>query len=324
MKKFFAVLMTVAAMSNVFNITASGATDTSVNVYVTISDKDGDLVLTQEKINVTDVDNDGALTINDALYVAHEVKYEGGAEAGYESAYSAYGLSLNKLWGTSNGGSYGYYVNNKSAWSLTDTVEEGDYVNAYIYTDLTTWSDKYCYFAANTTTVKAGEEINLTLLAAGYDADYNPIEVPVEGAVITVNGEKTEYTTDKDGKTTITIRTEGSYVISAVSDTLTLVPPACKASILVNDEVNTTVNTGENTTVNNEQDTVADNEQNTTANTKSDTTVSNENNTTITAEQNATSPKTGDSVNYAIFVVLLSLSGIVILSAKGKEQSLDK
>lgn len=49
----------------------------------------------------------------------------------------------NKLWGTENGGSYGYYVNNVSTWSLTDPVDEGDYVNAFVYTDLTTWFDTY-------------------------------------------------------------------------------------------------------------------------------------------------------------------------------------
>lgn len=211
----------------------------TANVYVTISDKDGKLALVQEKITVSDVDKDGYLTINDALYNAHEAKYEGGATAGYASSSGSYGLSLNKLWGTANGGSYGYYVNNASAWSLADVVKEGDYINAFVYTDLTAWSDTYCYFDAYTTASTAGKEVTLTLSMYQYDADWNKVAVPVEGATITIDGEKTEVKTDKEGKATITISTEGTYLISAVSDKLTLVPPVCTATVSSASQANT-------------------------------------------------------------------------------------
>ena len=49
------------------------ANDTAV--FVTICDKDGKIALAQEKINVTDADGDGTLTITDALFCAHEAKY---------------------------------------------------------------------------------------------------------------------------------------------------------------------------------------------------------------------------------------------------------
>ncbi len=243
MKKFLTFLMILPILIGTMSITAFAQTAEEISVYVTISDEDGKLALTQEKIAVTDIDNDDLLTINDALYVAHEKKYKGGATAGFDSELSDYGISLNKLWGTANGGSYGYCVNNKSAFSLSDTVNHGDYINAYIYTDLTAWSDTYCYFDMNATSVNAGDEINLSLLATGYDSEYNPIVIPVENAVITVNGEKTSTTTDTEGKATIKIKNSGEYVISAVSDTQILVPPVCKATVTGNNVITTVPST---------------------------------------------------------------------------------
>lgn len=230
MKKLTAVVMTMLLALGVFGTTAFADT-TEVNVYVTIADENGALALAQEEITVSDVDADGAITINDALYAAHEAKYEGGAAAGYAASTGDYGLSMDKLWGTENGGSYGYYVNNASAWSLTDPVAEGDYVNAYVFTDLAAWSDTYSFFDVNTAEAEEGEEIMLKLSYAGYDADWNPVTLPVEGAVITVNGEATEFTTDAEGNVKVTIDEAGEYVISAESDAMTLVPPVCKVTV---------------------------------------------------------------------------------------------
>lgn len=232
MKKFLSVAMTLLLLLGTCGITVFAAeTDASATVYVTISDAEGQLVLTQEAITVTDVDADGALTINDALYAAHEAKYEGGAAAGYGSGMTDYGLSMNKLWGTENGGSYGYYVNNASAWSLADPIKDGDTINAFVYTDLTAWSDKYCFFDVNTVAGAVNSEVTLTLSAAGYDAEYNPITTPVSDAAITVNGTTTAYKTDAEGKVTLELENIGKYVISATSDTMTLVPPVCVVTV---------------------------------------------------------------------------------------------
>ena len=129
--------------------------------------QDGKLVLVLEKIDLSDADGDGTITINDALYLAHEAEFEGGAAAGYASEQSDYGLSLTKLWGCENGGSYGYYVNDASAMSLADPVKDGDRINAFVYTDLKTWSDKYCYFDKASVTAQSGESFSLVLTGAG-------------------------------------------------------------------------------------------------------------------------------------------------------------
>lgn len=231
MKRVFWMALMCVLMSGAIGVTAFAEKEDAVKVYVTISDDEGNLVMTQEEVTVTDVDGDGAFTIHDALYAAHEAKYEGGAEEGYASYTGDYGLSLSKLWGVENGGSYGYCVNNNSAMSLADVVADGDYINAYVYTDLTTWSDTYCYFDANTISVESDKEVSLVLSAASYDSKYNPITIAVENAAITINGEATDFTTDAEGKVVIALEKEGTYVISAVSETQTLVPPVCIVTV---------------------------------------------------------------------------------------------
>ena len=225
MSAFIAVMLVICASA----IPAFAADGPSA--YVSISDKDGKLVLVLEKIDLSDADGDGTITINDALYLAHEAEFEGGAAAGYASEQSDYGLSLTKLWGCENGGSYGYYVNDASAMSLADPVKDGDRINAFVYTDLKTWSDKYCYFDKASVTAQSGESFSLVLTGAGFDGDWNPVSVPVEGAKITVDGEATDFVTGADGRVSVTVSEAGSHVISAISDSETLVPPVCVAVI---------------------------------------------------------------------------------------------
>ena len=200
-------------------------------VYVTIADGQGQLVMVNAVIDVTDVDADGALTINDALYAAHEAAYEGGAEAGYAAADAGYGLSISKLWGEENGGSYGYYLNDVSAYSLLDPVADGDYLNAFVYTDLEAWSDQYCAFDVKRVEAAAGAGVDLTLSMIIFDENWNAVSVPVEGAIITVDGEDSAFVTDAEGKVQLTLDVAGEHLISAHSDAANLVPPACIVTV---------------------------------------------------------------------------------------------
>ena len=228
LQRIFALVLALAVviMAQCMQVFAEGE---GVQVYVTIAK--GEVALAQEAVTVTDADSDGVLSISDALYAAHEARYDGGAAAGYGCAMTDYGLSMTKLWGVDNGGSYGYYVNNASPMSLADPVSEGDYITAYAFTDLTAWSDTYSYFDVNTAEVEAGQTVTLTLSAAGYDESWNPVNLPVEGASIIVNGADTGVVTDTEGKATVTITAEGRSVISAASSTQTLVPPVCIVTV---------------------------------------------------------------------------------------------
>ena len=229
MKKLLAIMLGVVL---VLSLCSAGfaAEELSAEVYITIADENGKLAVAAEKINVTDMDGDGALTVNDTLYAAHEQFYEGGADAGYATEVTQWGLGILKLWGTANGGSYGYYVNNVSAWSLADVVNTGDYVAAYVFTQPKTLDDKYSYFDKLTEDIEAGE-VTLTLTKADYDKDWNPITVPVEGAIITVDGVATGVKSDAEGKATIKLDTNGRRLVSATADDQVIVPPVYIATV---------------------------------------------------------------------------------------------
>ena len=229
MKRTIAIILSATLLISMSVICAAAAD--KAEVYVTIADKDGKLAVTAEKVTVTDTDSDGALTINDALYAAHEAFYEGGAAAGYATSVSQYGLGLDKLWGAANGGSYGYYVNNNSAWALTDTITDGDHVYAFVYTDLVGWSDNYSYFDSFMGDIEADAEFTLTYSRAGYDESWNPVTLPVEGAVITVDGEATDIKTDADGKATLKLSENGAHLISATYSAARLTAPVFIASV---------------------------------------------------------------------------------------------
>ena len=105
MKKLISTISAMALICSAAMAVNASAEGETANVTVTIAN--GDLALVQEKVEVTDIDKDGALTVNDALYLAHEAKYDGGAQAGYKSSVGQWGLGLDKLWGVETGGSYG-------------------------------------------------------------------------------------------------------------------------------------------------------------------------------------------------------------------------
>ena len=225
MKKFLSLLLVVWML---VSLTASA--EAAPTVYVSISDDTGALVLAYVPVALTDADGDGALTICDALMLAHAAHHPEGAEA-FLAEQTEWGLSLYKLWGVENGGSYGYMLNDVSAWSLVDPVKDGDHVKAYAFTDLTAFSDTYAYFTAPVAAAVVNTEIALTLNAAGYDASWNPVILPVAGATLTVNGEKTDVVTDENGNAVLTLAEAGTYTVSAVSETMTLVPPVCIVTV---------------------------------------------------------------------------------------------
>ena len=239
MKKIISILLAVMMIFST-TVFAFAADLDSINAYVTISDR-GSLVVSVESITVTDIDKDGKFTINDVLYCAHEKFYDGSAADGYESyVHETYGLSLRKLWGQTNSGSFGYYVNNKSGWSLADTVKSGDYVYAFNYSDAKTYTDSYAYFDKFIS--EGNDTVELTLTAQnGYDSNWNPVFVALEGAIITVDGKDTGVKTDKNGKATVTVSSIGDKIISAKApEGKIITPPACK--VVDNGIVNTIIN----------------------------------------------------------------------------------
>lgn len=228
MKQKILFFLSFLAISAVPAMTVHGADTASVTV--TIVDAKGNLGAAGEAVTVTDADADGVLTIYDALYCAHDGLYEGGA-SGFAAAETEFGLSMTKLWGSDSGTAFGYYVNHASAFSLQDPIKDGDLINAFVYTDLEGWSDTYCYFSTSAVQAGQGDAVELTLLAAGWDENWMPVTLPVQNAVITVDGAQTEWKTDAAGKVTITAGEAGEHLLSASSDTQILVPPVCRMDV---------------------------------------------------------------------------------------------
>ena len=232
MKKILAIILAVAmclslgtaalAAEDVLLIAPAPAK--GVNVNVTIADA-GNLVLVQAPVSVTDLDEDGVVSINDALMAAHAAYYPG--EAGYVYYVGDYGIAMDTLWGVTNGGSYMYYVNDLMPMSLGEEVKEGDSIVAYGFADLEYWSDAYSFFDVKNAEVTAGGTVELTLSTPDWEGNI----LPVAGAEIYVDGAATGVVTDENGKAAVAFDKEGEYLVSAKSATMTLVPPVCKVTV---------------------------------------------------------------------------------------------
>lgn len=200
----------------------------TVTVYVTIADA-GELMVSCEAVAVPVEEEGGATTIDAALRAAHEAYYKDGE--GYESEGSDEGdMNLLKLWGATDGW-FGYYVNNASAWSLYDAVRAGDHLVAFHYKDTDMGTDLYSYFDKTAAELAAGESLTLTLSAAGWDADWNPVTLPVSAADILINGEASGAVTAGDGSVTLQLDAAGEYIVSAASPEQILVPPVCRVTV---------------------------------------------------------------------------------------------
>ena len=233
MKKIIALLLSVLLVLSVgmLFVSAEEAPD-SVDVHVTIIDEKSQFAVPYKTVTVTDIDNDGALTVNDALYAAHEQFYDGGAKAGYATEMTQWGLSLMKLWGVANGGSYGYLVNNAFAWSMTDPVKADDYVVAFIYTDTKNFSDVYTYFEPQYIEDESTSiGVELTMMKTGFDQEGKPYTEPVSGAEITLDGSPNKVVTNEEGKASFFYGygDPNGYerLISAQVKDTRIVPPIC-------------------------------------------------------------------------------------------------
>lgn len=213
---------------------AAGAPIVFVSVSVgrhLASDKDGSLVA-QVPVTVTDYNGSGTYDIDDALYALHEDRFSGAASAGYASSSTAYGLSLNKLWGETTGVG-GYQVNsgNTSVSSLAAEVSDGDYIDAYVYSDTTNWSDVYTCFDQRTVTAVVGESLSLSLSGNTWGGIS-----PVSGAAVYAaaadsaalyDAANSVGSTGAGGEIALSFDTAGTYIVSAASESAVLTAPIC-------------------------------------------------------------------------------------------------
>lgn len=204
-----------------------------------VNGKDGEAVA-MVPVNLT---GKAVYTLDDVFKAVHDACYDGGAEAGYESANGTYGLYVTKLWGDTSG-QFGYQVNNGTVnvMGLSQSVEDGDVVEAYILESAYPDSEAYAIFDKTTAQVTVGGSLELSLEQAGYDEAYNMVFSPCEGATLTLDGETTQVTTDAAGKATVTFSAPGTYVVSAVKTktvndaaVTAITAPVCKVTVTLPD-----------------------------------------------------------------------------------------
>ena len=225
MKKIISVAMCVLLSLGLFGFSALAVAEPN-DVYVSISDEKGELVLAYASVALSDEDGDGNLTVNDALIGAHKAYYKDGAE-GFASEETVYGCSITKLWGFAGGAAYGYCVNDGSAMSCYDPVKAGDHIKAFVYTDTENFSDLYCFFDKTTVFTENNDTVTLTLYANSYDANWNIVKNPVSGAEILIDGKASGIMTDENGKAEIPVEKRFNFTVSAQSDSQTIVAPVC-------------------------------------------------------------------------------------------------
>lgn len=207
---------------------AALADEQKASVFVVIAN--GEVQIAKD-IDVTDADGDGILSIHDALFLTHELYYEGGAQAGYGAENTAYGLSMTKLWGVENGGSYGYYRNNQTPMSLADQITEGDFIYAYVYTDTVGFSDTYTFFEESVKECETFDSVTLKVNQLGFDETWNMVSSPLSGATILIDGVDSGRKTGTDGSITMVLETEGLHLITVKSDDMRIVPAVCRVMV---------------------------------------------------------------------------------------------
>lgn len=197
-----------------------------------------------ESMAYVEVQLSGKSTYNldDVFLEAHNRYFKDGT-AGYSSSESEWGFGIDKLWGDTSC-NFGYQVNGgtKEVSGLGHTVENEDYIDAFIYKNLYPDTEGYAMFDKCVAEAYTENKLELTLnYFSGYDENWNNIISPCEGATITVNGQETEFITDENGKAVITLENTGKNIISATKKKIINAEevPAITAPICV---VNTKVN----------------------------------------------------------------------------------
>ena len=193
-----------------------------VKVYVTVSNQ-GVLAQTQtgeimfnKPVTVTDINEDGYLTYDEALSAAHDAYCPGG--------FSVSGGAATKLWGVTQATNYLFFKNDVALTmgiTVTDssTVSEGDKLYASVNQDNTYWADWYTYFNKTAFTVDTDTDFTLNLQGyLGMGGGSTPeavggvsVGIWKDGAFEPIEGK----TTDASGNVTLSFPEAGTYYVTA-------------------------------------------------------------------------------------------------------------
>ncbi len=204
--------------------------DFSLGVTASLSDA-GSLKVGLEPLTVTDADDDGVITVYDAIWCLHEAYYPGGAAKGFATERMQEGPAISLFWGEDNGGFYSWTVDGRMGKNLLEPLAEGSELYAFSYSDLPLCLDGFGSIHGNTVTKENGER--------GYEGvltctDVTGEEFPVAGAMILIDGiARGGIVTDDQGKFFVPLKESGSYLLTAVSADIPMIPPVCRFDFTV-------------------------------------------------------------------------------------------
>ena len=237
MKKRLLSLLLALTMALSLAATGAWAADQdSIQVTVTIANQGAiavgknNTLMARVPVTVTDRNQDGKFTYDEAMTAVHKAYCEQG-----EAGFAMKGNSCEMLWGNETT-SLGFYRNNTMTGYINgESVEDNDDLTAFVYQDQKNWSDQYCFFDQTTATVKSGESLTINLKGVGFDENWNTVSSPVKQAGLGVYYGGTFRTrnvsTDANGNGTISFDKAGTYVLSAKKDGAYLVPPVCIVTV---------------------------------------------------------------------------------------------
>lgn len=172
-------------------------------VYVTVSNR-GELGMAYEEVTVSDLNQDGKLSVDEALYAAHTV---------YGKGYASENGTVTKLWDveTTN---VSFFVNHTPISNdvSAGSIRDGDYLVASVDQDAVNDYDKYARFHVMEKNVSGGKEFVLTLVDNEGTA--------LAGMEIGLSNGKGTSTmlglfTDENGQAALTLDQEGLYCVTA-------------------------------------------------------------------------------------------------------------
>lgn len=231
MKKRLLSLLLALTMALSLVTTGAWAAD-SIQVTVTIANQGAiavgknNTLMAQVPVTVTDLNDDGKFTYEEAMVAAHKAYCEQG-----EAGFAINGGWVSTLWGGTEGVG-GFYRNNTMTATVDkETIQNGDALTAFSYADTADWSDKYSFFDQDTVSVKTGETLTLNLKKQGY----NEAATPANAALCTIDKtgafQEMNVTTDDKGNATFSFDQAGTYVVSAYGNEDVLVPPVCIVTV---------------------------------------------------------------------------------------------
>ena len=201
---------------------AEETSETETVIYLTISNKgvfatDNDsMPMANKKLIVEDIDNDGKVTVDEALVAAHKAFNS-------EDGYSAPNGYVSKLWGVESTNNL-FFVNDVGIpyGVAKDTVANGDRLVASINKDNVYYADWYTYFDETEKSVDVGEEFILSLngfYGMAY-TDEEKVSVPLNGISVGIWKDGAfdtieDKVTDDEGKIILSFEEEGTYYITA-------------------------------------------------------------------------------------------------------------